>query len=220
MNKIASIILVFASISLTTPTYAIGWVELANALLKIANVNTDILNANKQEIIQFKEMNEHLYGTHTYGRRYYDSDGYSWGGSSWQDVLALSKNGGAVGQLEKTVQTLAKEYPIQGSFNSPNEIERAYYRLQAQTALAARSAAEVSYQQAVKQEKNMHKLHDLIDQVEDEKSASDLNNRFASEQAMTSLQQTKLLSILVQQQAVAAQARANRAKEDMEFFEG
>lgn len=221
MKRYASVILIGLMLVFPVSSYAIGWKALLDAVLKMYGVNLETRDINADQLSRLNELQGTLTGNHSYGQASYDSDAYSWGNStsSWQQVLALSRNGGGNGQLGETILSLSKDYPIQNNFNSPNKTESDYYRLQAQTSLASRSAAEVSYQQAVDQEKRMRALHDMIDQVEDEKSASDLNNRLSSEQTMTSLQQTKLLSILVQQQAVSAQEKANRAKEDMEFFE-
>jgi hypothetical protein len=221
MKKLIKTVSLILVLILPTTSFALDWNDLFNAVLKMYDLDLETNDLSKKQLDQLENLNGALTGKHGYGNKNYDDSAYAWGSgsNSWQDILALSKRGGGNGQLGEVMLSLAKEYPIKNSFESPNQTEKDYYRLQAQTSLASRSAAEVSYQQAVKQEKTMRSLHDLIDKTEDEKSASDLNNRLSSEQAMTSLQQTKLLSILVQQQAVAAQERTNRAKEDMEFFE-
>lgn len=221
MKKILPSILI--TILYLSPTLAVadGWTIISDAISKLYGVNLNIKDLNASQLETLVNIQKSFTGRHEYGNNYYDRDLYAWGGSSntWQDVLSLAQHGSGDGQLGETISSLAREYPIQSNFNSPNQDEKHYYRLQAQTALASRSAAEVSYQQAVREEKIMRSLHDLIDKVEDEKSASDLHNRLASEQGMTSVQQLKLLSILVQQNAVSAQEKANRAKEDMEFFD-
>lgn len=221
MKTLIKVIFLIIALSLSTTSVALELDDLFYAVLKMYDIDLETNDLSKKQLHQLENLNDSLSGKHGYGNKNYNDNAYAWGGgtNSWQEILALSKRGGGNGQLGETMLSLAKEYPIKNSFESPNQTEKDYYRLQAQTSLASRSAAEVSYQQAVKQEKTMRSLHDLIDKTENEKSASDLNNRLASEQAMTSLQQTKLLSILVQQQAVAAQERTNRAKEDMEFFE-
>lgn len=221
MKNVIKILSLMIILCVPTASFAFDWNDLLNAILKMYDIDLETKEINEKQLDSLKDLNKALAGRHGYGNQSYDSNAYAWGNGSdsWQEVLALSKKGGGNGQLGESILSLAKQYPIKDSFNSPNQTEKDYYRLQAQTSLASRSAAEVSYQQAVKQEKTMRALHDLIDKTEDEKSASDLNNRLSSEQAMTSLQQTKLLSILVQQQAVNSQERANRAKEDMEFFE-
>jgi len=223
MKRLLSCLLLSCTLILPISSYA-NWIDtlkdISRAIMKMYNVNVDMKNLDQNQLDQLKDINSGLTGKHNYGSRDYDENAYSWGNStnSWREIMALSRDGGGNGQLGETIIALAKDYPIQSDFESPNKTETDYYRMQAQSSLASRSAAELSYKQAVEQEKRMRTLHDLIDQVEDEKSASDLNNRLSSETAMTSLQQTKLLSILVQQQAVAAQEKSNRAKEDMEFF--
>lgn len=221
MKSKVKVITLIIILSIPMSSFAFDLDDLFNAVLKMYDIDLETKDLNEKQLDKLKDLSSSLAGKHGYGNHNYDNGAYAWGNgsNSWQDILALSRKGGGDGRLGETILSLAKQYPIKNSFESPNQTEKDYYRLQAQTSLASRSAAEVSYQQAVQQEKSMRALHDLIDKTEDEKSASDLNNRLSSEQAMTSLQQTKLLSILVQQQAVNAQERANRAKEDMEFFE-
>lgn len=221
MKRLTAYISIILITILPVTSHASIWKSLLKAAWDTYGVNLDIKNFSIDQLDQLKSLNGSLTGTHSYGSRYYDDKIYDWGShtDSWQHVLSLARNGGGSGELGETIISLAKEFPMTGSLNSKNQVENDYYKLQAQTALSSRSASEVAYQQAIREEKNMKKLHHMIDYAADEKSAADLNNRFSSEQAFTSVQQMKLLAILVQQQAVNSQERANRAREDMEFFD-
>jgi len=192
--------------------------DIVNMVAQMYGINVDIFDNGVDQLSQLQALEKNLSGTFKLGNQYYSSERYAWGNQSdsWQSIIAMSKNGTGNGQLGKTILSIAKDFSID-SVNSPNSIENEYYKLQAATALSSRSASEVTFEQAVKEEKTL-KLHSLIDTITTQKEATDFNNRIASEQAITSVQQTKLLSILVQQEAIRAQERANRAREDMEFF--
>lgn len=220
MKKIAALLTCCLTLTLSTPTFALDWTDLINYVAQMYNIDLKIDELNEQEVAGINSVLAALTGTHSYGSQYYDSERYLWGknAGNWQEILALSHEGGGDGALGQSMKLLANDFPIKNDFNSLNIVERDYYRLQAQTSLISRSAAQLAYKQAVNQEHTMQSLHELIDKTADEKSASDLNNRLTSEQVMTNVQQTKLLSVLVEQQAVRAQEQANRAKEDMEFF--
>jgi len=193
--------------------------DIVNMVAQMYGINVDIFDNGVDQLSQLQALEKNLSGTFKLGNQYYSSERYAWGNQSdsWQSIIAMSKNGTGNGQLGKTILSIAKDFSID-SVNSPNSIENEYYKLQAATALSSRSASEVTFEQAVKEEKTLKKLHSLIDTITTQKEATDFNNRIASEQAITSVQQTKLLSILVQQEAIRAQERANRAREDMEFF--
>jgi hypothetical protein len=220
MKKIMAGFVIASTLFFPLSANAIGWKQLVDAIAQMYGLDLKTNQLNADQLDTLKDIQGSLTGTHNYGKSNYDKNANSWGenSSDWQQILSLSKNGGGSGELGNTIADLSKEFPISGSLNSPNKVENDYYNLQARTALSSRSASEVAYKQAVREEKTLKSLHGMIDKTEDEKSASDLNNRMASEAAMTSVQQTKLLSVLVQQAAVNAQEKANRAKEDMEFF--
>ncbi len=197
---------------------AIGWQMLFDAVMKTYGVNLEMRDQNAESLDAIRDLNNNLSGTHSYGGRNYDADSYNWGANNWQEILSMSRMGSGHGELAETTMRLAKDFPIDGSLHSPNKIENDYYDLQARTALASRSTSEVAYQQAVREEKTMHNLHRMIDTTPDSKSAADLNNRLTTEDAMNSIQQTKLLAVLVQQAALTEQEKVNRAREDKEFF--
>lgn len=217
IKRFCSTLLIFSLIA-PISAHAVGWRMLFDALMNMYGVNLDMKNQNAESLDAINALNDSLKGTHQYGSRYLDNDSYNWGANSWQEILSMSRSGIGRGQLADATARLAREFPIDGSLNSPNQIENDYYDLQARTALASRSTSEVAYKQAVREEKTMHDLNGLIDKTPDAKSAADLNNRLVAENAMTNVQQTKLLAVLVQQAALSEQEKANRAREDKEFF--
>jgi hypothetical protein len=187
---------------------------------KIYGVNLDIKNLNDLQVNRLDSVVKGLTGTHSYGSMIFDQNQYDWGSgaNSWQDILAMSLNGSGSGQLGSVIQRLSKEYPIE-ALHSQNKTENEYYLLQAQTTLASRSSSQLAFDQVAKEEQVMKALQAAIDKSQDSKSAADLNNRLIAEQNNLSIQQAKLLAVLVQQVAVDAQEKANRAKEDAEFFD-
>jgi len=224
MKKLAAKVLMLLLTTIPVCSYAeIDFSGIISAIGSLAGINLQILEQAQQQFTEVSNINANL-GTYLNGKNQFGAKGYEknifeWGDSvkNWQEVLTISKEGNE-SPLKKKIAEFADQFPIHEIENLPNAIEKEYYQLQAQTVVTARAAAELTYQQTIKQEKVLQKLHEDIDQVESEKAASDLGNRLLSEQARASLQQTKMLSTLVQQQAVDAQERAKRMKEDLEFF--
>ncbi len=194
--------------------------QVLNILSKIAGTNLSIEKTNFGELSELQTMSNGLIGTHSYGSLYYDNNAYNWGNeaNTWQGLLSLYRSGVHDSKLLNIMQTVANEFPINDRFKSPNDIENTYYRLQAQTTLTSRSSSELAFDQVSRQARTLIELQSEIDRAKDSKSAMDLNNRFASEQAHLTVQQTKLLALLVQQVATDAQEKANRANEDAHFF--
>lgn len=219
------ILMMFIALTLPFSSYAksddFDFSDLLDAITKIYGVNLDMKDLNGEQLDKLNELSEALKGTHTYGNNYYNVADHDWGSNAtdWQSILSMTRHGHGDGELGDVISTLSRDFPMENSLNSPNDIENKYYELSAQDALASRSSSEVAYKQAVRAEKTMNTLHDLIDKTPDSKSAEDLNNRFAAESTMSSIQQTKLLAILIQQISLQSQAESNRAKEDKEFFE-
>lgn len=224
MNRryIASLLIGLMMTVIALPVYADpdGDLILTAILGKDALIYEQALMQVKSLVDIHDGLQKGLLGTHTYGGQFYDSSAYDWGDQAddWQKILAMSKNRNGSGNLSSVIGRVANQFPVQSQLGSTNSIENEYYDLQASTAIATRSGSELAFNQAVKNEKNIRQLHREIDQAPDAKSAADLNNRLASENAMLSVQQTKLLAMIAQQAAVEAQARAIRAQEDKAFF--
>lgn len=204
---------------LSFSAHAVGWQDLINSIVKVYGVNLDMKNLDIESLEQLKSLDKSLNGTHSYGGRFYNKDAFDWSANHWSEMLSLSKNPHGHGEMGETMLRLSRDFPIDETVSSPNKTTNEYYRLQAQTSLASRAASEVAYQQATNQEKTMQRLHDEIDQTKDQKSASDLNNRLVAENALTNVQQTKLLAVIAEQSALNAQEKVNRAKQDKAFFE-
>lgn len=222
--------------------------DILNQAAKTYGVNLDMLTAQRDQTAQLENLsqltekqtkslygiedsNKHqekslvdilkgLTGTHSYGSDQYNPQQLNWGNdaTSWQQILALAQRQGSNSALGSSIQRLNQEYPIEQHLSNANDAENQYYRLQAQTALAARASAEVSFAQMNQEAATMNQLNYKIDQTQDSKSSADLNNRLAAENARISIEQTKLLAILVQQNAVAAQEKANIATQNAKFF--
>ncbi len=219
---VTSLLIPTILIAFSVPIYADPSADLL--LGKILGENVLISEQALKQVKSLSSIHEGLekglLGTHTYGGKFYDSLAYDWGGQAddWQKILSMSKNRNGSGNLSSVIGRVANQFPVQSQLGSTNSLENEYYDLQASTAIATRSGSELAFNQAVKNEKNIRQLHREIDQAPDAKSAADLNNRLASENAMLSVQQTKLLAMIAQQAAVEAQARAIRAQEDKAFF--
>lgn len=212
--------LIAASLLCFSPITHASLRDILQAIVKLYGVNLEMKDLNQDQLKSLNNLTKTQSGTHSYGLDQYDANRYAWGKGTddWQQMLSLSRGGGGQGEVGHTVNRLGNEFPIVKNLESPNPIANDYYVLQAQTALAARASSEVAYKQAVRQETTMKQLHQKIDQTPDSKSAQDLSNRLSAENAMNSVQQTKLLAVLVQQAAIADQAEANRAKENKAFF--
>ena len=225
MKKILRLLITILLLA-SSNLYAIGLWDIFNVMTKIQgidldmkNISQDTFNINKDQLSQLNLITNGLTGTHSYGSMNYDKNQFDWGKGSdnWQDMLSLYKTGG--GSLAQVSGNLEKEFPIADNLGSSSQTENEYYRLQAQTTLASRSSSQLAFEQVSKESKVIEDLHNEIDKSKDNKSSVDLNNRLVSEQNNMSIQQTKLLALLVQQEAVNSQEKANHAKENAEFFD-
>ncbi|MCD6040277.1 MAG: Legionella vir ue protein [Gammaproteobacteria bacterium] len=197
--------------------------EIITILSKIAGSTMSIQNTNLNELVALQALNKGLMGMHSYGSLYGSNAAFGWGESAdtWQGLLSLYRQGGGgVGNssLFSIMRTVANQFPMNDHLNSPNEIENTYYRLQAQTTAVSRSSSELVFDQVTREANTLAALQSEIDRTSDAKSAMDLHTRFSAEQANLTVQQTKLLALLVQQVATDAQEKSNRANEDAHFF--
>ena len=219
-NSIVMMAACMITIGGSSTAFAMNISDIVNVLSHIYGVNLDMKNINQDELQQLRDLSRGLTGTHQYGAQYNDPNAFSWGGSTdrWQDLLSLSNGGMANGPLSSRMERLSRPFPIRDTLHSPNDRENEYYRLQAQTTLASRASSEVAFEQVNQEASVIHQLQSEIDRTPDTKSALDLNNRLLAEQNKLSIQETKLLVLLVQQTSVDSQGKANRAVEDAEFF--
>lgn len=215
-NLILSILIIF-SIIMPISAIAAPWMEILGFLESMAESEFNLKGINTDELGRLNELKDGLIGTHQFGDSEYNDNRFDWGAKNWQEILAMS-NGKGSGDLADAVNQVKDQFSYGSSLDSKSESENKYYDLIYKTSVVSRAASDVAYKQASNEEKTISKLNGKIDTAQDEKSASDLNNRFASEQASSSLQQTKLLSVLVQQNSIDQQEKINRAKETMDFL--
>lgn len=201
---------------------AANWLkDIFDISTKIYGVNLDANYISQSQLDQISKITAGLTGTHDFGSQSYDANRFSWGQGTndWQAILAMANNGGANGQLGSILKQLSGQYPISPSLGSSSNLQNQYYLMQAQTALASRAGAQLAFKQINQEADTMQYLHSKIDTTQDNKSAVDLNNRLAAENAMVNIQQAKLLAILAEQASLDAQEKVNRAKETADFFD-
>lgn len=194
---------------------------IVEVLNEIFSVNKEISNYSEQIKNFNADIVSGLTGLHNYGANYYDPNLFLWGNklTNWQDVIDAAKNGHADGEMGNAIRDLAKQFPVAKDNLGDNDLQNNYYLLQAQTNLAARASSQVTFEKLNKEAETLKQLHQLIDQAQDNKSAVDLSNRLATEQSNISIQQAKLLAVLVEQAAIANQEKTNHIKENEDFFD-
>jgi hypothetical protein len=222
ITRMKRLFLLSSAVMLLIPsvTLAFDISDLWDILEKSYERQVGIDTTTKDELVQLKALLAGLTGTHQYGSFNNDSSQFSWGTKTgdWQSILALYKNGDG-GELSRLESTFSKQFPIKDSLGSSNDIENQYYLLQAQTALATRSSSQLAFQQISNESQVIDDLQKQIDKAQDNKSAVDINNRLLAEQNKLSIQQAKMMTLLVQQGLVEAQEKSNRAKENADFFD-
>lgn len=215
-------IMLFVVLMMLPLSASAEWLEdIFKAALKIYGINVEMKDLDRNQLTQLNNINDSLTGTHNYGSQYYNANQFGWGqdSSNWQLLLAQAARGGGNGEVGHAMNQLSPQFPIRSSLGSSNETQNEYYRLQAQTTLASRATSQTAFEQLNREADTLQNLHNLIDRAPDSKSAADINNRLAAENALINIQQAKLLAVLVQQAAIDSQARANTAKENAEFFD-
>jgi hypothetical protein len=153
-----------------------------------------------------------MIGSYGYGSLNYNPNLQSWGNNTdnWSSILSSYQQGNnGVGQI---AQQHNQQFPIQqNTVANPNSqsLDAKYYSLQAQTALAARSASEYDYNNIQTQITNLQQLHDQIDKTTNLKAAIDLQNRLQYESSIIQIELLRLAALSNQQQAVEAQGESN-----------
>lgn len=157
-----------------------------------------------------------------------EQDLQSWGtgAGNWNSALTLYKDdtSGALGSSENQLNTGQYGFPIQprgqGSINSdPDSSTARYYTLEARTALTARAASQVDYDNIKKQIGYMNDLRAMIGKTNTVKDSIDLQNRIAVESNLIQLEQLRLLALSNQQQAIATQGQVNAAVDNANAFQ-
>lgn len=143
---------------------------------------------------------------------------------SWEDTLKIYENGGNPGDLASTISTLNQQFPIQSNLNTVTDFNtyttnQNYYDVQAQTALAARAASQVSYDNLQKEITYEESLEQQIDTTGNIKAAIDLQNRLQVENNLIELNMLRLEAVNSQQQSIASQGDINATVSNASFFD-
>jgi len=157
-----------------------------------------------------------------YANRNYNPTLQSWGTGTdnWKNVVNLYQQGGS--GLGAVASQLNRDFPIQPAsmiHNDPSSPAAKYYTLQAETALAARAASQLDYDNIKKQIEYMHQLHDMIGQTKTVKDAVDLQNRLQVEGNLIQLEVLRLAALSNQQQAVTTQGGINAVINNVKAFQ-
>lgn len=142
--------------------------------------------------------------------------------SSWKDALNVAENGGnGGGKLGSVVSSMANQFPINtNAFNQADssKIDQTFYDLQSKTALAARAASQLDYDNLQGQIDYQKNLQKQIDSTSNVKAALDLNNRLQVENNLIHLQMLRQVSLLNQQQSLKAQEEINATNKNLQFL--
>lgn len=192
----------------------------------------DVLNVLKDEMYPLEQtidadiqaLGKYMTGSYNMGNLNFDKDLQSWGTDTtdWNSVLNVAQSGGSASDYGKMVQQLAKEYPMDTDVINkvnPNKSDQSFYELKAKTALAARAASELDYNNLQKQITYQQNLQQQIDSTQNEKAAIDLQNRLQVENNLINLELLRQLSLLSQQKSLDAQQAVNSAVKNAEFLE-
>lgn len=169
-------------------------------------------------------LGKYMTGSYNMGNLNFDKDLQSWGTDTtdWNSVLNVAQSGGSSSDYGKMVQQLATDYPIDTDIINkvnPNKSDQSFYELKAKTALAARAASELDYNNLQKQITYQQNLQQQIDTTLNEKAAIDLQNRLQVENNLINLELLRQLSLLSQQKSLDAQQAVNSAVKNAEFLE-
>jgi type IV secretion system VirB5/TraC/TraE/TrbJ family protein len=169
-------------------------------------------------------MKQYMTGSYNMGNINFDKDLQSWGNDTndWSSILSVAQSGGSSSDYGQVVQQLAKQYPIDTTtINQVNENkdDQSFYQLKAQTALAARAASQLDYNNIQKQITNQQNLQQQIDSTPNEKAAIDLQNRLQVEGNLINLELLRQISLLSQQKSLDAQEEVNSAVKNAQFLQ-
>ena len=197
--------------------------EVYNELGKGGAINTSLGKTGAIDSSIENEMKE-LQGSYGMGTNNPNKFVNSWGSDSesWQDALNMAGNGGSEeGALGTNVSEISGDFPINTTtFNKVDSSvgDQKYYKLQAETALAARAASQLDYGQIQKQIDYQKTLQSQIDTTKNVKAAIDLQNRLQVEHNLINLELLRQISLSNQQKAVASEAEVNGENKNAQFL--
>ncbi len=193
---------------------AVNQYQLMQELPQLQSIN-DLLKS---------QIGDQITGNYGIGDYHWDPKSQSWGDKtgSWDDVLKIYQQGGNPGDLGSVAKTLAKQFPIQNlatlkNFN-PQETNKAYYDVQAKTALAARAASQLTFDRIQKEIELEQALQEKIDHTTNIKESMDLQNRLQVENNLIQLELLRLAALSNQQQAISSQAEVNATVTNASLF--
>lgn len=202
-----------------------GFADVIYLLAEMYGLDTKELKAlNKlndlshQTLQQLQAQQQLLTGSYGYGQLNYNPQLSSWGHGTdqWAALLtAYQSNSGEFGTLAKQLQ---QQFPLEATAMKPHARMNSYQTLQAQTALATRTASEHTYNQLQAKRDAQQQLHSQIDHTANIKAALDLQNRLSYENNLLQLELVRLLALSTEQAAINQQGAANRALVHQQFL--
>lgn len=147
----------------------------------------------------------------------------SWGNKSdrWNAVLNIAENGGNKSPLGRTLRSIAQAFPLDTVLYNrvnPNPTDQKYYALKSKTALVARAASQLSYDNIQEQIDYANQLRQQIGSTTTLKQSLDLQNRLTIENTLIQLETLRQLALLNQQHAIDAQVQVNEAIQTARFL--
>lgn len=175
----------------------------------IQNIDTEIWQSQLDIENLMKSVNGSLTGSSGIGTyHFHDYQSYGAGADNWTAVMQMIKGGGSSGDLGRTINSLANQFPInEADFNKgvSDPASRQYYLMQAQTIYAARASSQLDYDKIQSQIAYQQMLQQQIEKTSNLKSALDLNNRIEVESNLINLEILRQAAISNQQQAMQHQ---------------
>lgn len=215
MKKWLHLLLLGSTLLSAPAAYGSDWAGLIRLLSRL-NDTTDLIK------LDIDQLNALLSEASQWGTWRF-TDSHSWGetAAQWQRVLDLAQRRGDGSPLGRTLQPLAKEFPIETQVynqTNPSSLDQRYYALQAETALAARAASELSYNKIQEQINYAKQLKDQINTTTSLKQAVDLQSRLIIENHLIQLEMLRQLAVINQQQAIQSQATVNDMAQTAHFL--
>jgi hypothetical protein len=212
MYKQCSILLTSFLIIFSSTANGDVFSSILNELEDQTNLQQQIQQYTSQMTNLQQQTLQTMIGSYGYGSLSYNPNLPSWGSNTdnWNLMLTSYQQGSnGVGQI---AQQHNQQFPIQQSTAAnpnPQSLDAKYYSLQAQTALAARSASEYDYNNIQTQITNLQQLHDQIDKTTNLKAAIDLQNRLQYESSAIQIELLRLAALSNQQQSIETQGESN-----------
>jgi hypothetical protein len=217
-----NLLLTLALLSLSMTAKADIFSDILGQLEQQTNLQQQIQQYTSQMTGLQQQTLQTMIGSYGYGSLNYNPNLQSWGNNTdnWSSTLNSYQQGGnGVGQI---AQQHNQQFPIQQStVANPNSqsLDAKYYSLQAQTALAARSASEYDYNNIQTKITNLQQLHDQIDKTTNIKAAIDLQNRLQYESSVIQIELLRLAALSNQQQAIEAQGESDAVVNNANAFQ-